>query len=310
MSAEGRRRLVWRGVKSVLAMALVGGLLWAGIAVAATLRGSSKQLTNAAETTPVKEVVLITDGVLDHKWLIRTLALPKNASLMQLDLYQLRARVMASGQVKTATLTRNFPATLTVSLSEQSPVARLKAQLGPSEPRTLLVARDGTVFDGIGFDPAMVTTLPWLDGVKLSRMGDGLAPIGGMDAVADLLAKAKLEADHLYRTWQVVSLARLESDGEIEVRAQEVEKIIFGTQEDFFRQLARLDALLDLARAQTAQPLREVNLAIGAQVPVAFTDPALNPTPPPAKPGTSRTTAATAPAAGNPLPNLQRKSKP
>jgi cell division protein FtsQ len=310
MSPEGRRRLAWRGVKSVLAIVLVGGLIWAGIEIAATLRGSSRQLTNAAETTPVKEVVLITDGVLDHKWLIRTLALPKNASLMQLDLYELRARVTASGQVRTATLTRNFPATLTVSLSEQSPVARVKAQLGSDDPRTLLVARDGTVFDGVGFDSGMVATLPWLDGVKLARRGAAFAPIAGMETVADLLAKAKLEAEHLYRTWQVVSLARFDADGEIEVRAQGVEKIIFGTHEDFFRQLARLDALLDMAKAQTDQPLREVNLAIGSQVPVSFADPALVPGPANGKPGAARAATPAGRAAASTLPNPQRKPKP
>ncbi len=289
MSPEGRRRVVWRGTRSTIAVLVVVGLVWAGFETAASLRSESKPAaTVAAETTPVKDVVLITDGVLDHAWLVRTLALPKNASLMQLDLYRLRARILASGQVRTATLTRNFPATLTVSLSEQSPVARVKAQIGDEEPRTLLVARDGTVFDGVGFDPAMVATLPWLAGVKLKRQGDTFAPIAGMETVADLLAKTKLEAEHLYRTWEIVSLARLASDGEIEVRTRNVERVVFGTGEDFFPQLARLDSLLDAAEAQTDKPLREVNLAIGAQVPVAFEDPALAPNAPPAGPAGTR----------------------
>ncbi len=307
MSPEGRRRVAWHSLKAMAAVIVVGGLIWAGIAIAATLRGSSKSLVAAPDTTPIKEVVLITDGVLDHTWLIRTLALPKKASLMQLDLYALRERVMAGGQVRTATLTRNFPATLTVSLSEQSPVARVNAQLGDEPPRTFLVARDGTVFEGIGFDAEMIGTLPWLDGVKLVRKGANFAPIAGMETVADLLAKAKLEAEHLYRTWRVVSLARLASDGEIEVRAQDVGKVLFGTNEDFFRQLARLDLLLDTARAQTDQPLREINLAIGAQVPFAFDDPALAPGAP--KPANGHTPAAPKTPAMTAFPNLQRNTK-
>ena len=86
-----------------------------------------------------------------------------------------------------------------------------------------------------------------------------------------------MEAEHLYRTWQVVSLARLESDGEIEVRDRSVAKIFFGTNEDFFRQLARLDLLLDTARKQTEKSPNVINLSIGAQVPVTFDDPALTP---------------------------------
>jgi cell division protein FtsQ len=273
MSTEGRRRMVFGGVKTVAAIAILGGLTWGGFEIAAALRGKAQPQAVAAQAVPVKEVVLVTDGVLDQKWLVRTLALSKNATLMELDLYRLRARLLASGQVRSATLTRNFPATLTVSLSEQSPVARVKAQLGAEEPRMFLVARDGTVFDGVGFDGQMVDTLPWLDGVKLARQGETFAPIAGMNTVADLLGKAKLEAEHLYRTWHVVSLARLESDREIEVRAENIGRILFGTNEDFFRQLARLDALLDRAREQTDRPLREINLAIGAQVPVAFEEP-------------------------------------
>ena len=277
MSTEGRRRLIWNGVKTVALIAILGGISWGGYELAAALRGSPKRFHGAAPTVPVNEIVLITDGVLDQAWLISTLALPKNASLMELDLYRLRAKLLATAQVRTASLTRNFPATLAVSLSEFSPVARMMAQINGEEPRMFMVAREGIVFDGFGFDEEMVSTLPWLDGVKLTRKDDAFVPIAGMETVADLLAKAKMEAEHLYRSWQVVSLARLESDGEIEVRDRSVARIFFGTNEDFFRQLARLDLLLDTARRQTDKFPREINLAIGAQVPVSFDDPSLTP---------------------------------
>ncbi len=270
MSNEGRRRLVFSALKTAGALALLGALGWGGVAVAQILREGPKKVPGQAEAAPIKDIVLVTDGALDRNWIVRTLALPKNATLMGLELYQLRSRLLVSGQVRTASLTRNFPATLTVNLSERLPVARLMAQMGGESPHPLLVARDGVVFDGVGYDSAATDALPWLDGVKLARQVGVILPVAGMETVADLLAKARLEAEHLYRTWQVVSLARLESDGEIEVKTQDVTRIVFGTREDFFPQLARLDLLLDTARAQSAAPLREVNLAIGAHVPVAF----------------------------------------
>lgn len=313
MSAEGRRRVMWGTVKTAAAVTLLAGLAWGGFQIAGALRGRPEKLTRA-ETVPVKDVVLVTDGVLDQKWLVRTLALPKGATLMQLDLYKLRTQLMASGQVRSATLTRTFPATLTVSLTENSPVARVKAQIGEEEPRTFLVARDGTVYDGVNFDQDMLESLPWLDGVKLGRDGDRFAPIAGMPTVGELLGKAKLYAEHLYRTWQVVSLARLASDGEIDVRAAGVARIRFGTTQDFFPQLARLDSLLDAARAKTDQPIREINLSIGAQVPVAFEDPALAPpmidpkTGRPVPPSAIKAMPATLPVIP-PHPDLYRKIK-
>ena len=272
MSTGGRRRVTFSLLKTAGFMVVLAGLVWGGCAVAATLREKPTKGSEAMQASPVKDLLLVTDGVLDQAWMNRTLALPKNTSLMALDLYSLRARLMASGQVRTATLTRSFPSTLSVSISERAPVARLSAQDKDDMPRTLLIARDGVVYEGVGYDAAMVQTLPWLAGVKLTRVGGNFQPIAGMEPVAELLAKAKLEAEHLYNTWKVVSLAKLESDGEIEVSTKDATKITFGINEDFFRQLANLDAILDAAAAHPEKTLREINLAVGSQVPVAFAD--------------------------------------
>lgn len=285
MSTEGRRRLLFGILKTAGGLAVLGALAWGGLQVAGTFRERPTKTTEAMQSAPVKDLVLQTDGVLNQAWINHALALPKNTSLMALDLFQLRARLLASGQVRTATLTRSFPATLAVSISERMPVARLSAQdKDDSAPRTLLVARDGVVYEGVGYDPAMVSTLPWLAGVKLTRVGGAFQPIAGMEPVAELLAKAKLEADHLYGTWRVVSLARLDSDGEIEVTTRDATRITFGINEDFFRQLANLDAILDAAAAHPEKSPREINLAVGAQVPVAFSDAVPTDAPPAARP--------------------------
>jgi cell division protein FtsQ len=91
-----------------------------------------------------------------------------------------------------------------------------------------------------------------------------------MEPTAELLAKAKLEAEQLYGTWRSVSLARLASDGELEVTTQDGARIIFGTNQDFFRQLANLDAILEVAKTRPDKALRVINLALGGDVPVTF----------------------------------------
>jgi cell division protein FtsQ len=220
---------------------------------------------------PVGPPELVTDGVLNQDWLVRTLALPKRSTLMGLDLERLRSRLLADGQVAEATLVRRFPSTLSVHLSERTPVARLRAQAGDGTPKDYLVARDGVVYPGFGYSADLVASLPWLDGVRLERQGSGFAPIAGMQAAASLLSTARLDDEPLYLTWRVVSLARLASDGEIEVRTQDGLKAVFGTQEDFLRQLARLDVVIDTARTQTGTArLSAVNLTYGGQVPATF----------------------------------------
>ena len=269
MSGEGRRRMAMSGMRAAIGAAVIAGVAWGGWEISAVLRDSPDTMLDAAKTDRVRSLVLVTDGVLDKVWLAKILAIAPDSTLMGLDLTKLRSKVLADPQVASAAIARNFPDSLTVRISERSPVARMMAQADSAAPKMLLVSRDGVSFAGTGFDPAMVETLPWIDGITVSRVGTALAPIEGMRAVSDLLASAKLEAENLYRTWRVISLARLATDGEIEVHTRDGMKIIFGTKEDYLRQIARLDLLVDASKDPT-RPLSEVNLALGSQVPVSY----------------------------------------
>jgi cell division septal protein FtsQ len=284
MSREGRLRRLGQTFGMIAGIATLAAVAWAGWQVVTILQNSPRLAAVSEDAVPIGDnLTLASNGVLnkDTAWLKRALALPKSATLMGLDLRQAQERIEASGQVASVTLVRKFPATLSVIVSERTPVARVMAQVADGSSRTLLVSRDGTVYQGVDYDPAMVAGLPWLDGVKLVQKGRGLAPIAGMQTVADLLVRAKLEADQMYPTWAVVSLEHLQSDGHIEVRTRNGYTIIFGTGEDFFLQLARLDTLLDKI-SQEGGPaaraaLRQIDLSLGARpnsqevdVPVKF----------------------------------------
>jgi cell division protein FtsQ len=269
MSGEGRRRLAMGSMRAVMFVAVIGIVAWGAWETAVVLRENPDSLPGAAKADRVRSLVLVTDGVLDKNWLAATLSIPADATLVGLDLSQLRAKVLADSQVSSAAIIRNFPDKLTVRISERSPVVRMMAQAAGGTPSMLLVSRDGVAFSGTGFDASMVATLPWIDGVRLTRDGTSFAPIEGMRAVSDLIASAKLEAEELYRTWRVISLERFATDGEIDVHTKSGLKVIFDTREDYLRQIARLDLLVDESTDPT-HPLREVNLALGSQVPVAY----------------------------------------
>ena len=268
MSREGKWRLTTSVLRAVGATAVLGGVAWGAWEVARVLQENPQKMPAAAKSAAVKNLELRTDGVLTHEWLARTLALPKNASLMELDLQALRPRLLASGQVNAASLTKSFPDTLKVQVAERSPVVRVMADWHGVQT-ALLVASDGVVFEGVGFEPALLATLPWLDGIKLVRTGDRYQPIEAMGLVAELLARARLDAGHLYQTWQVVSLARLQSDGELEVRTKPGTTVIFGAHGDFFQQLAKLDYQWDTFAAASTPPAR-IDLSLGREVSVAF----------------------------------------
>lgn len=271
MSPRGRRRQQMAWVKAIALTALLAGCTWAITAVVGAWETNRTALASAVKSEPVREVVLVTDGVLTREWAVETLALPRQISLMALDLAVLRGRLMAHGQVRVAVLTRSFPDTLVVTLQERTPVARIQVEEGLGLTRQLLVAKDGVAYDGVAYDKAMLAGLPWLAGFKLRRAeSGGYEPIAGLDRVADLLSTAQIQAPHLYRDWLIVSLDRLADRHELVVKAQDIPEIVFSTRDDYFRQLAQLDYIIDATRTQLgdAPALASVNLALGPQVPV------------------------------------------
>lgn len=273
MSKKGRRRRLSEVGRVVLLAALLGGLAWGAYAFAESWRHDRAGVAKAIDGESLGEPVLITDGVLTRDWLKETLRLPREATLLSLDLAELRDRLQAHRQVKLAMVRRNFPKTLVVTLQERMPVARIQVEDGARHPRMLLVAPDGVAFEGRGFDRELIATLPWLSGFKLKRDEGGYAPIPGMEAVSSLLTTAQTEAPWLYRDWLIVSLARLESHNEIVVSAQDLHEIVFTRGRSYFQQLAQLDLILDRTRDRTDAQLQKVNLAIGNQAAVLFDRP-------------------------------------
>ncbi len=266
MSPGGRRRLWLAAGRMAAGFLLAAALAWGGWIVANSLRPHPPRALTAAQGVPLRAPELKTDGVLDAAWLADTLALPARATLMELNLEHLQRRVVADAQVLTATLIRRFPDRLAVHITERAPVARVMAELGGRQQR-LLVARDGAIFVGYNYDPEWLNTLPWLDGVTITRGEEGFLPIAGIRAAGDLMAKARIEAEHLYRTWSVISLARLKLDREIEVRTTRGTTIIFSTESDYLNQLARLDYMLDQLPATPGMTAR-IDLSLGREVPV------------------------------------------
>ena len=273
MSREGKKRLAMSIANIVGLVMVLGAAGWGVFEVFQLWRNEPTRLTAPTKGAPIRDFSVRTDGVLDQAWVRRTLDLPKAASLMELDLAALKSRLEESGQVSKAVLERRFPDVLAVTLQERVPVARIMALMGEAAPVSFMVSRDGTVYSGFGYDVAMAGALPFIDGVKLVRDGSGFERIEGMDAVADLLGTAQASAPALYRSFKVVSLARFDADRTLVVKSSEVESIVFGaTADSFFRQIARLDYILEETRRQeSAGKLKSVNLAVGdRQVPISF----------------------------------------
>jgi len=270
MTSHGRRRLGWTIVRTVFSALTLGVLAGAIVYLWLGFEEPSETLAPVMKSEPLREVVLITDGVLDRDWVMERLALPEGIALMAIDLEMARVRLESTGQVRSAVLTREFPGTLVVTLEERVPVVRIMVGTRRGEPpEQMLVARDGYVYRGYNYDPALIRRLPWLDGVRLRRSAGGFMPIEGLERVSDLLLTARTDAPHLADRFKIVSL---EEYPLIKIRTRDVNSIIFGPG-GFRRQLARLDYILDHLRSQgVAAAVERIDLSVSSQVAVDLPD--------------------------------------
>lgn len=292
MSRGGRWRRVMVGLRTLTAVLGLSALVASAWYLLNAVTPKPGDLPPAAKAGPLRRLELRTSagGVLDEAWLRSALALPSGISLMELELPRLRERLLRDGQIESAALSREFPDRLVVRITERSPVARVRVGSAGAS-RDLLVASDGTVFRGAGHDPAMIETLPWLAGVSLVAEGEGFRRVPGMTEVAQLLSDAHFAAQALYRTWVSVSLARLESDRELEVATRNGSTVVFAASREYFGQLAKLDYLVERLSNTPAARVR-IDLSYGRNVPVR-----IDPPEPGAPADARRATPAPAPAA-------------
>lgn len=262
MSAPGRRRFSMNIVRGSFTVLALVGLAALGVYLVHGFERPAETLAPVVKAEPLREIVVLTDGVLTDGWARLTLNLPDGISLMAVDLDAARAELLRTGQVKGVVVARDFPDTLVITIEERVPVIRIMAAIEPGKLEPLVVSRDGVVYRPINNNPIMLNSLPWLDGVRLTRQGEGFAPLSGIHHVSDLLLTAQQEAPHLAAGWRVVSL---EEAPRLVVRTRDIKQIVFDPV-NVRRQLAWLDHILDQeAKQPEPRAIERIDLSIAAR---------------------------------------------
>ncbi len=210
--AARRNRLVrWAGWA---AMAFSGVLLMI-LAVYAVRAGRAAPARGAAGALamPLGKVQFTTDGVLTQGWVMNFLHLGVGDPLEKIDVAVLRQKLLATRQVSEAFIERERPGTLHIVLKERRPWLRAAVDNGAGGYKLYLIARDGTVFEGLDFPNELLNQLPWMNGWALHRAKDGTGnfdPVPGMDVVADLLKTARERVPQIAAQWAVVDLGQFD----------------------------------------------------------------------------------------------------
>ncbi|MFP4352130.1 MAG: cell division protein FtsQ/DivIB [Puniceicoccaceae bacterium] len=260
---RGRSLLVWAGAVcfSIAIIFLTYLLLF-----------EPERILGGGQEFRIQEVAFETDGTLDEEWLADRLVLAEGATLLQTDIFRLRERLAAHPQVRECVVRRRFPETLEVRISEHKPVLRLLTRDASGSRITLFVAGDGSVFPGIGLEPAEVSRLPFLTGVTLVERPGGYAPVPGFHTVAELVDLARSGFPEVFRSWRIVDLSLYDPDpaaafSTIRVRSTRVREALFAT-EGLSDQLMRLQDILTLTGERGIDRIERVDLRFDDSVPV------------------------------------------
>lgn len=265
MSSASERR-VWMGrVKATLSVVAVVLALGGALYFLPKLEAGPELLTKAGESLPISNIDVVTNGSLDRAYILKVLNVAEDANLLSVDLDDMKERLESIGQVKAAVVSRRFPDALEVTVVEREPMARILAQRSNGERLMLFVDDSGEVFEGDRLDPKIARSLPFLDGVALSKKEEGFSRIENIGPVANLLSEARAIAPHLYSGWRIVSLER---ENRLIAKGKNAKEVVFDQNADFRNQLGKLDYILDYYRSSQVGGIESVDLTLGDQVPV------------------------------------------
>lgn len=272
-SPQARRRRQTRLLKVLggflMLLALIAGVTW----VVIEFQGRKEKISLKAPSKPIERILFETNGLLPDAWLSSVVSLKAGMTMMEADIYGLKQKLEAQGQVKSATVERVFPADLRIVVQERTPVLRLAIADATGKRRLRIVGEDGVVYDGVGYPQSALKQLPF---VRPFQHSNGkFFPLLGIERVAELLNVARQKYPQLSRGWQVVSLEHYSGDLElpgqvIEIHSVLVPRILFSASTDFGKQLDRLEYIMEYVEQRGNPSMERIDLSLNGAAAVQF----------------------------------------
>jgi len=184
---------------------------------------------------------VIREIVLDHV----------SEDLASVNPFLIKNTLEANGQIKEAKVEKDFPNTLKVQITERLPVLMLAALDAENEVSFWSIDKEGVVYRPFDLQRMKALKLPFVEGLEIEKIEDGVTRIDGIGKVHYLLELLKKDAYEVFNDVKSVSLLHY-NRGEPELgaliilRGTQVKKMIFGV-ENFEYQVIKLIGVLSVA---------------------------------------------------------------
>ena len=222
---------------------------------------------------PVEKILFDTNGVLPASWLGTVVELRRDTAMMEIDIHAMKQQLEAHGQVKSASIERQFPNALKIDIKEHEPVLRMRVMGANEQAGVRIISREGTIYKGIGYPRATLNKLPFV--LPYQHPEGGISPMRGIGQVAELLEETRHTQSNFYKTWKLVALKHYSGNPElpgqvIEVRSSMVPRIIFGFNTSFAQQLDRLAVILNYVQSRGNPAIKRIDLTLPRDAAVQF----------------------------------------
>ncbi|MGC9450291.1 MAG: cell division protein FtsQ/DivIB [Oceanipulchritudo sp.] len=270
-SARKRRLLIL--FRSSLVILLLVAIV-AGILALRYFGQVSRQPPVPMEESASLDLTFRSDGVLTDAWFRQRFSETLDGDIRQVDVGRLKEQLEQEGQVLSASVTLTLPSDLEVVLEERVPMLRVRLRGAGGTPEVLLVARDGTIYQGAQYPPETLKSLPGVAGLRIRRSGGRYVRLQGLEVVADLLGRAREQLPALFRHWRVIDLSDWNPELDyrpslVRVRSSHIEEIVFST-DGINEQLERLGGILyHVQRYQLGQP-KSIDLSFGDEAVIRY----------------------------------------
>ena len=220
------------------------------------------------------ELVFKSNGVLSEDWFQERYGELLRTDVREIEVSNLKRQLEQHGQVETAAVAVRLPSSLTVFLTEREPILRVRLRGTDGRPVVLLLARDGTLYEGDGYPAETLRRLPGVAGLRLQKTAGSYAPVSGLESVSRLLDHTKETLPSVYRHWKVVDLGDWDPEQTykpslVRIRSAHIEEIVFST-DAIEEQVQRLAGILQhTQRYQMGQP-KFIDLSFGQEAVIRY----------------------------------------
>ena len=184
-SSQSRKRRQVQAFKLLgvflVAVIFISAVVWAIFAL--NEREEPIQITTPSK--PVEKILFDTNGVLPASWLGTVVELRRDTAMMEIDIHTMKQQLEAHGQVKSASIERQFPNALKIDIKEHEPVLRMRVMGDNEQAGVRIISREGTIYKGIGYPRATLNKLPFV--LPYQHPEGGISPMRGIGQVAELL---------------------------------------------------------------------------------------------------------------------------